>query len=175
MSKIKKPQEGQELIKEKIDFTSLILPILIVAFFLTIIIVAMNYNNLTDSSQSTNTQTSDTNNTSANISDLQIEDLKVGEGRELKAGDTATFHYVGTLKSNGNKFDSSRDRGQPFSTQIGVGQVIPGWDQGIPGMKIGGVRKLTIPYDLAYGEEGVGQDIPPKSDLVFEVELLEIQ
>ena len=84
------------------------------------------------------------------------------------------MHYTGTLE-NGTKFDSSVDRNQPFETQIGVGSVIKGWDQGVPGMKVGGKRKLTIPSDLAYGEQGAGDLIPPNATLIFEVELLEIK
>jgi FKBP-type peptidyl-prolyl cis-trans isomerase len=107
------------------------------------------------------------------MSDLQIQDLKPGEGQEAKAGDQVTVHYVGTL-TNGNKFDSSRDRGQGFSFKLGAKQVIQGWDRGVAGMKIGGLRKLTIPPDLAYGERGFPPVIPPNSTLVFEVELLKI-
>lgn len=104
---------------------------------------------------------------------LIIEDIKVGDGQEVKSGDTVVMHYKGTL-TDGTKFDSSYDRNEPFTTKIGVGQVIKGWDQGVPGMKIGGKRKLTIPSDLGYGERGAGAVIPPNATLVFEVELLEI-
>jgi FKBP-type peptidyl-prolyl cis-trans isomerase len=107
------------------------------------------------------------------MSDLQIEDLKNGEGAEAKAGQRVTVHYVGTL-TDGKKFDSSRDRGKGFSFELGAGQVIKGWDQGVAGMKIGGLRKLTIPSDLAYGARGFPPVIPPNSTLVFEVELLQI-
>ncbi len=109
----------------------------------------------------------------ARMADLQIEDLKAGGGQEAKAGDRVTVHYVGTL-TDGKKFDSSRDRGQGFTFQLGAGQVIKGWDQGVAGMKIGGLRKLTIPSDLAYGARGFPPVIPPNSTLVFEVELLQI-
>ena len=105
---------------------------------------------------------------------LIIEDIKVGTGPEVKAGDTVVMHYKGTL-TDGTKFDSSYDRNEPFTTQIGVGQVIKGWDQGVPGMKVGGKRKLTIPSDLGYGERGAGAVIPPNATLIFEVELLEIK
>ena len=104
---------------------------------------------------------------------LKIQDLKVGDGKEAKAGDTVTVNYLGTLE-NGTKFDSSYDRNQPFTTQIGVGTVIKGWDEGIPGMKIGGKRKLIIPAELGYGAQAAGT-IPPNSVLVFEVELLGIK
>ncbi len=104
-------------------------------------------------------------------SDLQIQDTRSGDGQEAKAGDRVTVHYVGTLTS-GEKFDSSRDRGKGFTFQLGAGQVIKGWDQGVAGMRVGGVRKLTIPPDLAYGQRGFPPVIPPNSTLVFEVELL---
>lgn len=105
--------------------------------------------------------------------ELKIEDSKVGDGAEVKSGDTVLIHYKGTL-TDGTKFDSSYDRGEPFETQIGVGQVIKGWDLGVVGMKVGGKRKLTIPPHLAYGEQDMGT-IPPNSTLIFEVELLEIK
>ncbi len=104
---------------------------------------------------------------------VKIEDLKVGEGKAVKSGDTVIMHYTGTL-ADGTKFDSSRDRGKPFETQIGTGQVIKGWDMGVAGMKVGGIRKLTIPPSLGYGAQGAGS-IPPNSVLIFEVELLEIK
>ena len=107
------------------------------------------------------------------MADLQIVDIKVGDGAEATSGKKVTVHYVGTL-TNGNKFDSSRDRGKGFSFALGRGQVIKGWDQGVAGMKIGGVRKLTIPPNLAYGDGGFGSVIPPGSTLVFEVELLSV-
>ena len=102
---------------------------------------------------------------------LQIEELVVGTGTEATTGKTVSVHYTGWL-TNGTKFDSSLDRGKPFSFGLGAGQVIKGWDQGVAGMKIGGKRKLTIPSDLAYGPRAVGGVIPANSTLVFEVELL---
>ncbi len=108
------------------------------------------------------------------MADLEIQDIKQGAGTEAVAGKKVTVHYVGTL-TNGNKFDSSRDRGEGFSFVLGAGNVIKGWDQGVAGMKIGGVRKLTIPPHLAYGERGFGKVIPPNSTLVFEVELLGVR
>lgn len=104
---------------------------------------------------------------------LKIEDLQPGQGKEVKSGDTIKIHYLGTL-TNGTKFDSSYDRGQPFQTQIGVGQVIKGWDEGVVGMKVGGKRRLTIPPELGYGAQGAGSSIPPNATLIFEVELVEI-
>jgi len=104
---------------------------------------------------------------------LDIQDLKVGTGAEAVAGKTVTVHYVGTL-TNGNKFDSSRDRGEGFSFSLGAGQVIKGWDTGVAGMKVGGLRKLTIPPELGYGARGFPPVIPPNSTLVFEVELLSV-
>lgn len=105
---------------------------------------------------------------------LQLEDIKVGTGTEATAGKSVTVHYVGTLTS-GKKFDSSRDRNEGFTFRLGAGQVIAGWDQGVAGMKVGGVRKLTIPPELAYGAAGYPPVIPPSSTLVFEVELLEVR
>jgi peptidylprolyl isomerase len=104
---------------------------------------------------------------------LKIEDLKVGTGAEAVAGKSVTVHYVGTL-TNGSKFDSSRDRGRGFTFALGAGQVIQGWDQGVAGMKVGGMRKLTIPPELGYGAGGYPPVIPPNSTLVFEVELLQV-
>ena len=102
---------------------------------------------------------------------MQIEDIQVGDGQEAAPGMTVTVHYTGTL-TNGKKFDSSVDRGEPFSFPLGAGRVIQGWEKGIAGMKIGGKRKLTIPPELAYGDRGFANLIPPGSTLIFEVELL---
>jgi peptidylprolyl isomerase len=107
-------------------------------------------------------------------SGLQYEDIKVGEGASPQKGQTVVVHYTGTLE-DGTKFDSSRDRGQPFSFKIGVGQVIKGWDEGVGSMKVGGQRKLVIPSDLGYGARGAGGVIPPNATLLFDVELLDIK
>jgi peptidylprolyl isomerase len=113
------------------------------------------------------------NNVITTADGLQMQDLTVGTGQEVKSGDTVTVNYLGTLE-NGTKFDSSYDRNQPFTTQIGVGQVIKGWDEGIVGMKVGGKRKLIIPPALGYGSQATGS-IPPNSILVFEIELLSVK
>lgn len=107
-------------------------------------------------------------------SGLKYEDIKIGTGESPKRGQRVTVHYTGTLK-DGTKFDSSRDRNQPFTFIIGVGQVIKGWDEGVATMKVGGQRKLMIPPTLGYGASGAGNVIPPNADLNFDVELLGIQ
>jgi FKBP-type peptidyl-prolyl cis-trans isomerase len=111
--------------------------------------------------------------TTMNAQELKTEDLKLGNGAEATAGKTVTVHYSGTL-TNGTKFDSSYDRSTPFSFNLGAGEVIAGWDQGVAGMKVGGKRRLTIPSDLGYGARGAGAVIPPNATLIFEVELLEV-
>jgi len=105
---------------------------------------------------------------------LKIEDLKTGTGQEVKDNDLVVMHYTGWL-TDGTKFDSSIDRDEPFEVRIGAGYVIKGWDMGIPGMKVGGKRKLTIPPELGYGRYGVDPDIPGDATLIFEVELLKIK
>ncbi len=107
-------------------------------------------------------------------SGLQYIDLKEGTGERARSGDTVEVHYTGWLK-DGKKFDSSVDRGRPFSFRLGAGQVIKGWDEGVAGMRVGGKRKLIIPPDLAYGKRGAGGVIPPDAELTFEVELLKIK
>jgi peptidylprolyl isomerase len=105
--------------------------------------------------------------------DLQTSDITVGDGQEAKTGDTVTVHYVGVSHSTGAEFDASWNRGEPLRFGLGRGQVIPGWDQGVAGMKVGGRRKLVIPPHLAYGDRGAGGGIKPGETLIFVVDLVE--
>ena len=107
--------------------------------------------------------------------ELGIDDIVVGDGDEAVKGTKVSVHYVGVAFSSGEEFDASWNRGQPFEFKLGKGQVIPGWDQGVAGMKVGGKRKLMIPAKLGYGARGAGDAIPPNADLVFEVELLGVK
>ncbi len=107
-------------------------------------------------------------------SGLQYKDTQIGSGAEATPGKMVSVHYTGWLQ-NGVKFDSSLDRGQPFTLSVGVGQVIPGWDEGLVGMKVGGKRLLVIPPELGYGAAGSPPVIPPNATLIFEVELLEVK
>jgi peptidylprolyl isomerase len=106
---------------------------------------------------------------------LVIADEIVGDGAEATAGMTVVAHYVGVAFSSGEEFDSSWNSGDPLSFKLGVGQVIAGWDEGLPGMKVGGRRKLTIPADLAYGEAGAGAVIKPGETLIFVVDLVDVR
>ena len=106
--------------------------------------------------------------------DLGIEDVVVGDGDEATRGKRVSVHYVGVAFSTGEEFDASWNRGQPFRFTLGKGQVIPGWDQGVPGMRVGGRRKLTIPSAMAYGARGAGDVIKPHEPLVFVVDLLAV-
>ena len=110
-------------------------------------------------------------------SGLRYEDVVVGDGEQASAGSSAQVHYTGWLWQDGaagRKFDSSRDRGEPFEFPLGAGHVIRGWDEGVQGMKVGGTRRLVIPPELGYGARGAGGVIPPNATLLFEVELLGI-
>ncbi len=131
-------------------------------------------NSLSQSSQNENPTQGQTMNQQTEATELKIQDIKVGNGAEAKPNTTVSVHYTGWL-TNGKEFDSSVKRGQPFKFELGAGQVIPGWDKGVLGMKVGGKRKLTIPPQLGYGERGAGGVIPPNSTLVFEVELIAVQ
>ena len=117
----------------------------------------------------------------SNVTTLQSTDVKVGTGAEAVAGKTVFVHYTGWLYSesaadhHGTKFDSSRDRNQPFDFRLGAGQVIAGWDQGVAGMKVGGQRTLVVPPSLGYGARGADPVIPPNATLVFDVELLDVK
>lgn len=116
--------------------------------------------------------------TTLTASGLKYTDVKVGSGAEAKPGKTVSVHYTGWLYNNGQKgkkFDSSRDRGEPFDFPLGGGQVIQGWDEGVAGMKVGGKRTLVIPPALGYGERGAGGAIPPGATLLFDVELLGVK
>jgi peptidylprolyl isomerase len=106
---------------------------------------------------------------------LQVDDLSVGDGPEAVAGKHCTMQYVGHGWSTKSQFDASWDRGEPFSFQLGAGQVIGGWDQGVAGMKVGGRRRLTIPPELGYGSRGAGGAIKPGETLVFVVDLLAVR
>ena len=115
------------------------------------------------------------------VTQLIRSDTKVGSGKEATAGTAVTVHYTGWLYDEskadhkGTKFDSSRDRNEPFTFKLAAGQVIRGWDEGVAGMKVGGTRTLTIPSDLGYGARGAGLDIPPNAPLLFDVELLDVR
>lgn len=144
----------------------IVLGIIIIAFIAGGGVYFLPQNNINEASEpSTNEEPI--------MGELKIEDVKPGTGREAKAGDMVTVHYVGTF-SDGRKFDSSRDRGEPLTFELGAGKVIAGWDQGVAGMKVGGTRKLTIPPNLGYGYEDYGP-IPGNSMLFFDVELLGVE
>lgn len=108
------------------------------------------------------------------VEGVEVADLKIGDGAQARPGQTLTVNYVGTLAS-GAKFDSSYDRGEPFTFALGKGMVISGWERGIPGMRVGGRRRLKIPPELGYGAAGAGTAIPPNATLVFDVEMLGVK
>lgn len=107
--------------------------------------------------------------------ELVVDEIEVGDGDEAKAGDRVTVHYVGVDFATGEQFDASWDRGEPFEFQLGSGEVIPGWDQGVEGMKVGGRRRLVIPPQLAYGAQGQPPAIQPNATLVFVIDLLAVE
>jgi len=111
---------------------------------------------------------------SNSVTALKIEDTRVGTGAEATPGRTVKVHYTGTLL-DGHKFDSSRDRNEPFEFRLGAREVIPGWDEGVKGMRVGGQRQLTIPSAMAYGTRGAPPDIPPNAALKFDIELLGVK
>jgi FKBP-type peptidyl-prolyl cis-trans isomerase len=137
---------------------------------------------VTGCSEPTKTTTSNQTSTmeKSNVSNLIKTDNKVGTGAEAVAGHDVSVHYTGWLydekapEHKGAKFDSSRDRGEPFTFSLGAGQVIKGWDQGVAGMKVGGQRTLVIPPEMGYGARGAGRVIPPNATLLFDVELLAV-
>ncbi|MFH1832690.1 MAG: FKBP-type peptidyl-prolyl cis-trans isomerase [Candidatus Levyibacteriota bacterium] len=110
----------------------------------------------------------------SSASTLKIQDIKIGTGKEAKTGDTILINYTGTL-TDGKKFDSSYDTGKPIEVQIGVGNVIKGWDMGVIGMKVGGQRRLIIPPNLGYGPQGIRDVIPPNATLIFDLELVDVK
>ena len=148
---------------------------ILIAFGLVItVFVGMIFILSNPSNQEEGKQVEELSEQEGGVSELNIGDIVVGSGEEAKDGNKVSVHYVGTL-TDGTKFDSSRDRGDPFTFILGAGEVIKGWDQGVLGMKVGGTRKLTIPPELGYGEAGAGSDIPPNSTLIFEIELLSVE
>jgi len=148
---------------------------IILAAFVLIIIAFFIYNASTTKTTINGTSSSSPVPTKQvmEINELKIEDIKEGQGVSVKEGDIVEVNYTGTL-TNGTKFDSSYDRNETFQFNVGAGQVIQGWEKGLVGMKKGGIRKLTIPSSLAYGEQGVPGAIPPNSPLIFEIELVSI-
>jgi len=129
--------------------------------------------NKTDSSKQANVSETLENSNMKQEAGLTIEEIEIGNGPEVKCGNIVTAHYTGRLE-DGTQFDSSFDRGTPFQFRICQGQVIPGWDQGLLGMKVGEKRKLTVPPELAYGENEIGP-IPPNSTLIFDIELVNVE
>jgi len=165
--------------KNKIIYVLVISLVVIMAwFFIKKYMNVSNNSELTDLVRDEEAVKPDVSNDSAWVklaNGLEIQDVVIGNGAEAKKGDIVSAHYVGTL-SNGQKFDSSYDHGQPFSFALGGGMVIQGWDLGLVGMKVGGKRKLIIPSDLGYGNRNIGEGlIPPNSTLFFDVELVAAQ
>jgi FKBP-type peptidyl-prolyl cis-trans isomerase len=160
--------KSEKLIQEnwlsKISSKIILLLVIVSAIFGVIYYINQSNNNT--NSADAMTQTLDNG--------LKIEDTKVGNGAEIQSGKIVEMHYTGKLE-DGTVFDSSHDRGETFKFKLGSGQVIQGWEQGIPGMKVGGERTITIPSDLAYGAQGVGGIIPPNANLIFDVEAIGVE
>ncbi len=151
--------------------SSLLIGLLVIAI---IVIAGLILKDILPRNESTASQESEVTQQSSSKAKVKIEEITEGSGKEAKSGDTVVVNYKGTLQ-NGSVFDSSYDRKEPFTTKIGTGSVIKGWDEGIPGMKVGGKRRLTIPPELGYGAQGAGDKIPPNSILIFEVELVDVK
>ena len=157
----------------KIDIAIIIIIVIVLVGGIYLI---FNMSQPTDNNQNNSMQNTEqnTNTSSYDIQGMKVQILKEGSGPEAKSGNTVAVHYVGTLE-NGTKFDSSIDRGAPISLTLGKNSVIQGWELGLLGMKVGEKRKLTIPPELAYGNNAVGNIIPANSTLIFEVEMVEIK
>ena len=151
-----------------------IITVVVGLLVLSVVVIAVAKSQSNGQSTASNSTSSTTSQEDSTMSeDLKIEDITVGEGDEAVAGKEVTVHYTGTF-TNGTKFDSSVDRGEPFTFTLGAGDVIEGWDQGVAGMKVGGKRKLTVPPELGYGPNDYAS-IPGGSTLLFDVELLGVK
>jgi FKBP-type peptidyl-prolyl cis-trans isomerase len=148
--------------------------IILLSFILFVVIMIWSQNNKTNKEMDPILDNNNEQNSEIKNNELKVEILNEGQGIAAQNGDNISVHYIGKLE-DGTKFDSSIDRGVPFDFDLGTGQVIEGWDLGVLGMKIGEKRKLIIPSNLAYGENGIPGAIPPNATLIFEVELLEIK
>jgi len=148
--------------------------IIFLALILFAVIINWSKNNKTNKDMDPILDNNDEQVSEIEGNELKVEILNEGQGKAAENGDNVSVHYIGTLE-DGTKFDSSIERGIPFDFDLGAGQVIKGWDLGVLGMKIGEKRKLIIPSQLAYGENGIPGAIPPNATLIFEVEILEIK